>query len=330
MTAIEDNDIFYQSVGDALCRAIQRLEYASEAVYLSSIRKVLLRLAKSNASSWSVDEYRNIVCQAAEDQNVQNAAAVEKQIGPEFLNFVVAEDDVVRPTSAEDLEKTALVSGALAISRIRQDKDPQRDLAHNYCLSFPERMSMLKYFSPPGNPQSVLRDVHDMFLFHKKINSFLTDVFAREAHELGMIQPSPNASGSVLYRLPASAIGWLVVGCWLRLAKYRIDIGLPTADLETQLGFYVSPQHVLGPWQKPLGCDQQILRAETSGSQVRLTREGFLWMVAVGLVDPLDVAQVLRVVDADGVRKELGRRVFCERVRRNSPRNADEVLTYFT
>jgi hypothetical protein len=328
---LDIDDSYCSAVATALVTAISRLEYSNADVPLVEIRKVLKDISNEDKSTWEISEFDSLCLESCNENQLSD---IKKQLDHRFFSFVTFDDKQARLTDKDSVPHEAFISGQGIVSDLQQGKDSQRSLANNYCLAYPERMRMLAYFVLPGETKSVLNGLDHHFLFHKKVNNVLTSCFFENAKVLGMLEQD-HTHGMKLHRLPDTAIAFLAVRCYFEASAFQVDVGISVKDVQTILDFYIPRKNLIGPWRSRLaGPGITLFRDENAQSQIRLTTEGFLWFVSCGLVDPVDVARVLRNLGAKKPLKLIAKcfedRIEKSMVRTTAPLNKAEFLENFT
>jgi hypothetical protein len=206
----------------------------------------------------------------------------------------------------------------------------RRMLASNYLLVFPEALSVLRAFAPPGSTKANARRQADRFRFCRKLNDTNVSFCINELEVLGAIRPHGDALVATPPP-PPSAAAHFVVEAALEITGYKLDTQIPTNLLVQQLidRMPVAESVVRqGSLHLQLGGPESLLRPELAGAQVRVTRSAFQWMVGQGIIDPLWVGQMLR---AEGQRDSaiaLGRAIM-PKVSSLRPTNIDEYIAVF-
>lgn len=311
----------------ALKEAIERVGRPGANNYPGAIRLILKALAESGKEEWNRSEYESIRDRIVKSQKIKKPNELDRLLIDGGLHLLTASGATLRPSQREELENSAMTPGAEILDPISSEMTAFRRIAHNYCLLYPERMLLLRYFAPPGAPRSKLKEVTDSFVFHRKVNIVILDYFISEGRKLGMLKAVGDKL--ILNRLPAPAIACFVVESYLLVGGHRLDVGLKAEDMRSQLSFILPPDISFGPWQERLGPSPKLLRSEVGGSQVRLDLKGFTWLVSHGLVDPLHVAKALKVMGAQDIVIELGD-YLRTRVEKDRPKNAEVFLSAFS
>ena len=326
------NDEFFDGVVESWTTALSRIQYSGADIHWVEIRKLLKSLAESDLDKWSLSDFSVITNDLFGDAK-KLGDDVKKHLSIDYLDLLATEDHMIRFTTDAERKNESFVSGTRVAECIREGTEPQKLLANNYCLAFPERMAMLWYFSLPGEAKSTLNKIDHHFLFHKKVNSVLSSYFVEDAKSLGMLEEK-QPHGLRLGRLPDNALAYLTTRCYLQVSDHMIDIGVSGNDVENQLGYFVSAKHFYGPWRKRFSPKSvTVFQAEMANSQIRLLPEGFNWMVGCGLVDPIDIAKTLKKYDATKQIKKIGTslksRIEKAAEKATEPVNLNDFLAHF-
>lgn len=310
----------------ALFLAVDRVCASWDNNYPGAVQMIIQRLATTQSERWSRDDYEALRNEVATEFSIKVPADIDAKLIDRGYHVLTSEGTGLRASQREELANDAMVSGADVLGSWQGQAGPLlRRLAHNHCLLFPEAMLLYRHFAPPGAPLSRLKEFTDHVVFCRKVNSFRVDVIRNEGESLGMLRRASN-HGLLLHRLPAPAIACFVVESYLQVGGHQLDVGLQADTVAMQLSFLLPRMDLFGRWQQELGGTP--LRSEVGRSQVRIDWAGFTWLVGHGMVDPIQVAQVLRAHGFNDHVKEAGDRLR-PIVTKNNPTNSDAYLAAF-
>jgi len=322
------DDHFFDNLVEAWKTALFRIQYTGAEIHLVEVRKLLKFIANAENTNWTTDEYDKIlkdlfVDQYKDPQNLREK--VTKSLCQDYLHFLEKNGSEYRLTTDSDRKNESFICGTKIISLIRQGTDPQKSLANNYCLAFPERMAMLWEFSLPGESKSILSKFNHHFVFHKKVNPVVTSYLVQDAKTLGMLEDSPNGKGMRLAKLPDTALASIVARCYLQVSNHRIDVGVPINDVKDALQYFISQDYLREFWKPRFSpANMVVFQLENYDSQLRFLPEGFKFMTGCGLINPVDIAKTLRNHNKKGHAQEIGKTL--EFRIKNAAENASEPL----
>lgn len=259
--------------------------------------------------------------------HLRDAGEVHKAIVDRY-RILVRDGDAFRISTRDDLDSKAAFGGDEILQAATETLIVDR-LAHNHFLVFPEALKVFEILNRRAVPQTAFDDIVDNFHFARKINSVIADYIRTELVQYRVLRRKD--SHIELHRVPTSALGYLVTEFLLLLSDHRVDIGIRASDLYEQLlPFLRDPEATLrSRWQDDLRADIPLLSFEVGGTQVRMSAESLIWQTEQGMVDPRNVALVVK---RNGTSQQLSLlRVDASRlVNANSPRNAREYLAAFS
>jgi hypothetical protein len=231
-----------------------------------------------------------------------------------------------RFSERKDLLNDAMFSG-LEILQAQSDTHALHRFAHNHLLLYPETFPLLRTFAPPGSEKAALERWAGYFFFARKVNSVTVGYIGWELEHLQIVR---KGQGLELFRPTPAVIAYNFVDAYLQASDMRLDHGVPTQDIVTQLNMYFreARKYLLSPdWQRDLRpSGGSLLKREMGDSQLRLGREEFLWLTEHSLVEPSMVGRVLRGLKASAALQSL-REKLEPILTKNAPVNEHEYLS---
>ncbi len=221
------------------------------------------------------------------------------------LHLLHEDGDNLRLSTRNDMQvgNPAKLSG-LEIPRSSDENTLRSRIAHNYLLTYPERLAMaIRFGQAPASKESVLRPLADTFLVHRKINDAIVDTVWTELRILEVV--SGEAKGAVLSPSPPAPIcAARAADAMLQEGAGKLDVQLEYDDVVRHWRRHLPADLLIGSWRNHVGTDGAAILAEAGNEYLRLTHESFCHLLACGMVDP---QWAYRVFDAHGEGAELSR-----------------------
>lgn len=276
----------------AFLKRLKQREESAEAAFSRDVFDEVFELVKNGDAKFA--EY-----------NIKKARDLETPLCA-WYGLLVTEGEDFRLSRREQMGNKAAFGG---VDLVRASSEAQMldRMAHDHLLSYPECFHMLDVFGAAGKPRSNADRLEGTVCFARNLNATVKDYVLLELQFFGILAESPSNSLAVR-RLPCAAVGYLVTEAYLLYSEARLDVQVRTEDVRTRLGFYLSGQVSIldGTWQRELCPAHPLFAFEVGATQMRLSREAFIWLTQAGLVDPRNVALVLRGMKENESLAKLG------------------------
>jgi hypothetical protein len=205
---------------------------------------------------------------------------------------------------------------------------------HNFLLIFPETFTLLRCFAPPGLSKASAKRLAERFCFCRKLNDANTSLCINQLESMGLIISKERNGEGILVAEgvpPLSGIVFFMVEAALQVSEHQPDTQIRAITLIEQLDEWMPGAETvfrLDSIQSMLRAPEPILRREVQGTQVRLTWNSLAWCVRQGLVDPLQVARVLKRAKEEEALNHLGESILSRATKLN-PSNATDYNRIF-